>query len=77
MKTEKIYCPGCFDPFECPADFYETLVNAKLWFDVDRVNLIAHITCRNTDSPLTDDDKKRLTDLLAAGGYKFRVVFEN
>lgn len=77
VVNEKIYIPGCFDPFYCSHDLYCALVEAKVWFAINKVARICHITSRNSDKPLTDENKKRLRDLLVSGGYPYEVVFDD
>lgn len=74
---EKIYIPGCIGPIDCPEDLYEALNRAKLWFRVNRMDFVIHITSRNTDAPLTTQERDRLCDILTVGKCPYRLVFDN
>lgn len=75
---EKIYIPGCTNcPYMCLDVLYSALVRAHVWFQADRVNFIMHITSRNSDAPLTPEEKDGLVKTLNANKCPYKIIFDN
>lgn len=75
---EKIYIPGCTNcPYMCPTDLYLALERAKVWFRISRTAQIIRITSRNSDAPLTNNEKNEFRDLLILNNCPYQVIFDN
>lgn len=75
---EKIYIPGCANsPYECPTDLYLALKRAKVWCKINHIARIMHITSRDWDAPLTDDEKNQFRDMIVLNNCPYRVVFDD
>ena len=60
-----------------PEDIAKALERANAYWRINKISETFYIKSQNTEAPLTESEKHRITTYLVIRGFPMKVVFEN